>query len=164
MSKELIDQIKKLNGVKTVEIYEGNSLVVTFEPDVLFVQCNTKEEYDFLLPHIWNPDVKSEWEDFAKHPVWIHDKGITTIIPKGGTIIDSYEYMIPDLIESFHEYMINEAEKRFPDGCSVCCPDGVIHTDIRKPFRYGIECIMDSQRKIVWDENDGWARIICLNS
>lgn len=170
MNKKLLKQIKNLPGVKLVNLVRivPECVIVEFEPEIEYIQCNTKEEYDFLFPIIhpgtFNPTI---WVNFTKYPVWIKckecktTKECTAIIKPEGIIVDASEYMTPHLIGEFQNYMIKQAEKRFPEGCTVHWPnDNVTHRNIKKPFKHMGEHIQDVYGCWLWCKYEGWAELV----
>jgi len=168
MNKKLIEQIKNLPGVKMVEPCVGSGCVVTFEPEIEYIQCNSKEEYNFLFPIIhpgtFNPTIRV---NFTKYPVWIKYKNcrttkecVTTIKPECG-FIDASDYINPNFTAAFQEYMVDEAIRRFPEGCTAWwAEDHVTNHNIERPFSHMGEHIQDDKGRWPWSDSDGWAVVI----
>lgn len=128
--KELIEKIKKEKGVKTVEMIDGKA-VVTFEPAKWAVECKTKEQWDFIRDRVV---LLIKWT--KPSCIDIKNGGVAPkdwFLKNNYNVISFSQYREDHNLKSeWHEYLIDEAKKRYPVGTKI---KNAYHPDVNTNVR-----------------------------
>ena len=131
MNKKLIEQIKEMPGVKTVEPCD-NRVVVTFEGEKVAVDCMNQEQFDFVLFQ----ECKYKGEEYNNNTDHTY-VGLSHFASFDSYFIPFTQYLSDyNLTDQWEKYLIGEAEKRYPVGTKYrgCAVGNGINTVKSSPY------------------------------